>query len=388
MVGLFILDGLHAIFNPKWIGLYRDDGLAVTRRTAGRHVENTKKRMHAFMKSIGLKIEIEAPLLETDFLDIAFDLRDHKYAPYRKPNNQLRYVHTQSNHPDTIVRQIPGMIGRRISKRSSGIEEFEKSSEAYNKALKDGGYSENIKYDATDVDRSTREKKRNRRRKTIWFNPPFCKTVATNLKRKFINLVRKHFTKDNPLSKLFNKNNMKISYSCMPNMKTAINAHNKHILNNNTTITPPKCNCTKLPCPTEPVPCTTENVLYQAKVTSGNEASYYIGSAATSFKTRWNNHKSSFKYQTYRNATELSKHVWSLKDEGKPWNIEWSIIKRLKPVKPTSDPCILCQSEAYAILRRQGKCLNKRTEIMGKCRHQASGKLVNWLKKPARLKSK
>ena len=44
LVGLFILDGLHAIFNPKWVGLYRDDGLAVVRRSAGRHIENMCKK--------------------------------------------------------------------------------------------------------------------------------------------------------------------------------------------------------------------------------------------------------------------------------------------------------------------------------------------------------
>ena len=179
---------------------------------------------------------------------------------------------------------------------------------------------------------------------------------------------------------------MKIGYSCMPNMKRTINAHNKYILNSRTATTPPKCNCTKQPCPTQPIPCTTENVLYEAEVTSGNEACYYIGSASTSFKTRWNNHKSSFKYQQYRNATELSKHIWSLKDDKKPYSIKWRITKKLKRSNSNRDPCKLCQSEAYTILRKKGKIINKRTEIMGKCRHQASGKLVNWLKKPARIK--
>ena len=343
--------------------------------------------MHALMKSLGLKIEIESPLLETDFLDISFNLTSHKFSPYRKPNNDLRYVHAKSNHPRTILRQIPRMIGKRISRRSSGKDEFDNSCQSYNKALKESGYNTNIEYDPADTDEDLMAKKKTRRRKAVWFNPPFCKSVATNLARKYILLVRKHFTKDNPLSKLFNKNNMKISYSCMPNMKGAINAHNKYILGSNAETLPPRCNCRKSVCPTMPEPCTTKNVLYRADVTSGNNTRHYIGAAATEFKTRWNNHKSSFKYQQYKSATELSKHIWQLKDENKPFDIKWRIIKKLKPSRPTNGPCTLCRHEAYEILRKNDNCLNRRTEFMGKCRHQASSKLANWCKKPTRMKS-
>jgi len=38
------------------------------------------------------------------------------------------------------------------------------------------------------------------------------------------------FPKQHPLYKIINKNNINVSYSCMPNIKQTINAHNNRIL--------------------------------------------------------------------------------------------------------------------------------------------------------------
>ena len=38
--------------------------------------------------------------------------------------------------------------------------------------------------------------------------------VHTNIAREFLNLVSKHFPKNHRYRKIFNKNNMKVSYSC------------------------------------------------------------------------------------------------------------------------------------------------------------------------------
>ena len=40
-----------------------------------------------------------------------------------------------------------------------------------------------------------------------------------------------YFLPYNKFHKIFNRNTVKISYSCMPNMKTIINAHNQKITN-------------------------------------------------------------------------------------------------------------------------------------------------------------
>ena len=46
----------------------------------------------------------------------------------------------------------------------------------------------------------------------------------------FLSLIDKHFPPHHKLHKLFNRNNVKISYSCLPNIKSIINAHNRKVL--------------------------------------------------------------------------------------------------------------------------------------------------------------
>ena len=48
---------------------------------------------------------------------------------------------------------------------------------------------------------------------------------------KLFELVKKCFLKDGPLGKVFNTNNLKISYKTLPNMKQTISAHNKKTTN-------------------------------------------------------------------------------------------------------------------------------------------------------------
>ena len=68
------------------------------------------------------------------------------------------------------------------------------------------------------------------KRKVIWFNPPFSLNVKTNVGKIFLKLVKRHFPKENPLHKIFNKNMLKVSYSCMGNIASVLSAHNKSIL--------------------------------------------------------------------------------------------------------------------------------------------------------------
>ena len=65
--------------------------------------------------------------------------------------------------------------------------------------------------------RSTANKAKNRSRNITWFHPPYSKHVATNVGKKFLLIVNDCFRQDHPLRKIFNKNTLKISYSCMPN---------------------------------------------------------------------------------------------------------------------------------------------------------------------------
>ena len=77
-----------------------------------------------------------------------------------------------------------------------------------------------------------RTMKRTKRESGIitWFNPPFNIIVATNVAKTILSLIDKHFPKDKKLSKIFNRNTIKVSYSCLPNVKQTISKNNHRLL--------------------------------------------------------------------------------------------------------------------------------------------------------------
>ena len=64
---------------------------------------------------------------QTDFLDVAFNGDNGKYWPYKKPNSQLQYISTQSNHLPNIKKRLPKMIEKRLSGVSCNKEEFDRA---------------------------------------------------------------------------------------------------------------------------------------------------------------------------------------------------------------------------------------------------------------------
>ena len=108
------------------------------------------------------------------------------------------------------------MIGKRLSDISSDKKHFEKAALIYNETLKNSGFNETLKVLPTIPTRC------HRGRNIIWFNPPFSSNVKTNVEKLFLNLLRKHFPRHHKYYKLFNENDVKISYSCMPNIILSI----------------------------------------------------------------------------------------------------------------------------------------------------------------------
>ena len=154
------------------------------------------------------------------------------------------------------------------------------------------------------------KRNRNRQRKIVWYNPPWNANVKTNLGRKFLNIIDRCFPNGHPLHKIFNKHTLKLSYSCMPNMKSIISSHNKAVLSDyhqsQTQTSNKECNCRKKDqCPLDGK-CLTQNVVYQATVTTQTSSESYVG-LATNFKDRYRNHTASFRHESKRNETELSK---------------------------------------------------------------------------------
>ena len=63
------------------------------------------------------------------------------------------------------------------------------------------------------------------------YNLQFIKNVKTDIAKQFLHLLDKHFGRNHKYHKIFNRNNVKISYSCMDNVKNIISSHDKKIIN-------------------------------------------------------------------------------------------------------------------------------------------------------------
>ena len=224
-------------------GLYRDDGLACHKRIPGPALEKHKKDNINLFHENDLKITIETGMKSVDFLDITLDLNKGNYKPYKKPNNELLYVHKKSNHPQTVLKQVPNSVNHRLQRISSGIEEFEEAKGDYQRALQNSEYTHELTFDETRTENATRKNK-NRKRNIVWYNPPFSSSLKTNFGHQFLRLINKYFPLGHKLHPVVNKNNVKLSYSTTKNIKRTIQSHTNKILRNKTNITPEKaCSC-------------------------------------------------------------------------------------------------------------------------------------------------
>ena len=161
----------------------------------------------------------------------------------------------------------------------------------------------------------------------------------------------------------------------MPNMGSIIASHNAKILSPPPATTPAKtCSCNRSnPCPLGGE-CLASCIVYKATVSvptvPSEPTKIYYGLTEPDFKTRYYNHKTSFKHAHKRHATELSKYMWDLKDKGMRGEIKWEIAKRSTPYKCGTRRCDLCLSEKLLIaLADPSSLLNKRSELTSSCRH-------------------
>ena len=167
----------------------------------------------------------------------------------------------------------------------------------------------------------------------------------------------------------------------MPSMGAIIQSHNAKIL------APPSvqgrlCNCkrsaqgTPVICPLDGR-CLSSSIVYKATVStpSNNPPKIYFGLSEGTFKSRYQQHMTSFRYAGKRQATRLSEYIWGLKDNGIQYSIKWEIARRSRPYKCRSRHCDLCASEKVSIALADDRILlNKRSEIISRCRHRAKFK--------------
>ena len=106
--------------------------------------------------------------------------------------------------------------------------------------------------------------------------------------RTFLKICDEEYPENHVFHNIFNRNTVKIKYSCMPNLKKKID-DNKSTLQKTTTPISKACNCRRpADCPVTGN-CLKSSVIYQATVTTeySRPAQTYVGLTENSFKTRF-----------------------------------------------------------------------------------------------------
>ena len=108
-----------------------------------------------------------------------------------------------------------------------------------------------------------------------------------------------------------------------------------------------------------------KGVVYKATVTetTSNNQETYTRLTENEFKTIFNLHKSTIKLKHKRTSTTLSEHVWKLKNNTINFNIQWEIVKKVKPFAPNDKVCKLCLQGKLSILRYAPSLNNKKKQI-------------------------
>ena len=146
----------------------------------GPQAEKMRKNIIKLFKDNSLRITIVMNECTANFLDATLNLTTGKHMPYKKSNDTPLYIHKHSNHPPSIIKQIPSMIETRVSDLSSDPSEFAKVIEEYAEALSKSGFKENLEFK-----KSSNQPRKNCKRNIIWFNPPFNQAVSNNIGREF-----------------------------------------------------------------------------------------------------------------------------------------------------------------------------------------------------------
>ena len=92
----------------------------------------------------------------------------------------------------------------------------------------------------------------------------------------------------------------------------------------------------------------------------------YFGVVEKSFR----DHTKSFTHEDYANDTELSKEYWKIKRNSFIPKVTWSTVRECLPYSLSKKKCYLCLNEKLGINSYKGdNLLNKRLELINKCRH-------------------
>ena len=134
--------------------------------------------------------------------------------------------------------------------------------------------------------------------------------MEANIEKFFLKLIEKHFPKTFKFHKIFNKNNVKVSYSCLIYFANMIKLHNNRILYEETAQGQHRCNCWQKDVGPLVGNCLGKELIHQCNLkenTASNEVNYNSLTENTFIKNWFYKHHNSLKCKSMVNFTELFK---------------------------------------------------------------------------------
>ena len=160
-----------------------------------------------------------------DCFAISLNLSNDTQHLSHQKTDLIFYIHKETNSPSSIGEQLPLSNESWSWKLSCNEKVFRESIPAHWEVLYKFWCKHKLTYQKTFSKHKTAE---GRERSVIWLNSPYSKNVTTKFRHHFLKRICKYFPRCHKYHKLSSKNNFKVSYSCMPNIKSTISNHNKH----------------------------------------------------------------------------------------------------------------------------------------------------------------
>ena len=108
LVGSLILSRLSDVFENKNAGLYKYQGLGVTKQMSNPELDSNRKRIIEIFKKYRLSTTIKMSLYVVNLLDLQFGLKSNLFRLYKKANNDP--INIPSNHPPQILNALQKML--------------------------------------------------------------------------------------------------------------------------------------------------------------------------------------------------------------------------------------------------------------------------------------
>ena len=101
-VGCLLLYNIKDIVDPYSHGLYHHNGLIILDKSTPRKCDTIREKLHKLFDEFGFKLEVQMKLKITDYLDITLNLYNGTVSPFRKQNQNLRYLDMWFNHQTQV----------------------------------------------------------------------------------------------------------------------------------------------------------------------------------------------------------------------------------------------------------------------------------------------